>query len=150
MNRRDAVIALGAGALLVKTVCGAEGATPRKPPPFDLLIQPTTDLLVKGQTCLSHCIYLLGEGQKEVATVARTVNELLTLCSATQSLAVQHGRQLAGLVPLAMAAAESCEIECRKHAQHEQIKQCADACAVLIKTGAQFLSEFAEFQKSVG
>ena len=150
MNRRQSIVALSAAALFSATARTQDNKPPRKPPPFDVLIQPATEVLLKGQACLSYCIYLLGEGQQQVATVARTVNELLVLASAVQALAEQHGKQLGGLAPLALTAAQTCEVECRQHLQgNMQIQECADACAAFIKACRQFQTEFTEFQQSL-
>jgi Cys-rich four helix bundle protein (predicted Tat secretion target) len=124
-------------------------ATGRKPPPFDLLVRPTTDLGVKAQECLSFCIYMLGQGMKDMAPCARNVNELLVLNTALQSLALQHGRQLTGLVLLAVSAAQACDSECRKFSQYAQCKACSDACVELIRACQQFRIEYAEFQRSI-
>lgn len=149
MDRRETLLALGA-MTLIGVAAAAERDPAHKPPPFAMLIQPASDCVVNGQTCLSHSIYLVGEGRKEMAGVARNVNEMLALCAAVQSLAIQHGRQLGGLVPLAVAAAEATEAECRKHAEHEApCKACADACAAFVRAGKQFQVEFAAWQQPI-
>jgi Cys-rich four helix bundle protein (predicted Tat secretion target) len=167
MDRRDAIKALGAVTLAAVSSANmaaemnhehmhehnhdSSGANGSKsaPPPFDLLVQPAADCIRKAQSCLSHCIYLLGEGQKDMASCARSVNELLPLCNALESLALQHGKQLANLVPVVMAAAQACETECHKHAEHAPCKECGEACSALLQAGKQFQREFAAFQQSL-
>lgn len=140
-----------AAAALVPTVPAAAAQAQngnRKPPPFDLLVQPAADMSIKGQECLSFCVYMLGEGVKELAPCARNVNELLALNTALQSLALQHGKQLGSLVPLVIAAAEACNSECQKFLQHAQCKACSEASIALSKACKQFQLEFAEFQRA--
>jgi len=55
--------------------------------PYAALALAASDCLQKGQACLSHCLVLLGEGDKAMAGCAQSVNQMLALCAAVQQLA---------------------------------------------------------------
>lgn len=89
-----------------------------------------SDCIQKGEVCLNHCIDLLGQGEKEMAACAKTVNEALAVCGALQQLANQNSKQLARMAAIAMDVCKQCEDECRKHAaKHESCKACGESCA---------------------
>lgn len=89
-----------------------------------------SDCIQKGEVCLNHCIELLGQGEKEMAACAKTVNEVLAVCGALQQLANQNSKQLAKMAAIAMDVCKECEDECKKHAsKHESCKVCGESCA---------------------
>jgi Cys-rich four helix bundle protein (predicted Tat secretion target) len=46
------------------------------------LIAATADCGAKGQICVSHCIELLEQGEKEMTACAKSVSQMLALCGA--------------------------------------------------------------------
>lgn len=89
-----------------------------------------SDCIQKGEVCLNHCIELMGQGEKEMAACAKTVNEVLAVCGALQQLANQNSKQLAKMASIAMDVCKACEDECKKHAdKHESCKACGESCA---------------------
>lgn len=102
--------------------------------PTQALVDTAGDCIAKGEACLAHCLVLLGEGDKEMAGCARTVNQMLAICTALQKLAAQDAKLLPATAKLAADACRDCEKECRKHEkQHAECKACADACAKCLK-----------------
>lgn len=102
--------------------------------PYLALIAATSDCGAKGQACINHCLDLLGQGDTEMAPCAKSVNQMLALCDALQSLAIQQSTYVAPLIKTALLSFEACEKECRKHEdKHAECKACADACANCIK-----------------
>lgn len=98
------------------------------------LAAAASDCVQKGQVCLSHCLELLGQGEKEMAACAKSVNETLALCAALQQLANQNAKSLPKLAALAMDACNECEEACKKHAdKHESCKACGESCAACAK-----------------
>lgn len=98
------------------------------------LIASASDCLTKGEACLSHCLVLLGDGEKEMAACARSVNQMLAICTALHKVAVQDGSMLPAMAKVAAQTCEACEKECRKHAKkHAECKACADSCADCLK-----------------
>jgi Cys-rich four helix bundle protein (predicted Tat secretion target) len=93
------------------------------------LITATAECVQTGDACLAHCLVLLGRGDKALAACARSVNELLAVCTALQKLATQESRYTVRYARLVAAVCDDCEKQCRKHEKHAQCKTCADACA---------------------
>ena len=92
------------------------------------------DCLQKGQVCLSHCLVLLGEGDKGMADCSKSVNQMLALCGALQQLANQNSKLLARVAAIALDACNQCEEACKKHAnKHEECKACGESCAACAK-----------------
>jgi Cys-rich four helix bundle protein (predicted Tat secretion target) len=98
------------------------------------LIRATAACSTTGEACLAHCLVLLGQGDKEMAGCAISVNQLLAACGALQKLAGQDSPYTGKFAGLVGQMCADCEKECRKHAgKHEQCKACADACADCVK-----------------
>lgn len=96
--------------------------------PHAALLTSLADCINKGQACLAHCLVLLGEGEKEMAPCAQSVNQMLAICTALQSLANQQAPLLKAMARTALEACESCEKECLKHKKHEPCNACGKAC----------------------
>jgi len=98
------------------------------------LTKAVADCIQKGQVCLDHCLQLLGNGEAEMAACAKSVSQMLALCTAVQQLANQNSRHLPKLAAVAMAACRDCEEECQKHADmHDACKACGESCAACYK-----------------
>nr|ACX33903.1 hypothetical protein [uncultured prokaryote AT3] len=101
---------------------------------FDGLLASSSDCLGKGESCLAHCLVLLADGDKVMASCAQSVNQLLAFCTALQKAAAQQSPYTARLAKVVLDVCVDCEKECRKHEKkHVQCKACADACAECIK-----------------
>jgi Cys-rich four helix bundle protein (predicted Tat secretion target) len=102
--------------------------------PNKALVDAATECLVTSQACLAHCIVLLGQGNKEMAACAQTVSQVMAICGALQSLALQQAPLLKAIAKVSLDACEVCEKECRKHESHHvECKECADSCAKCAK-----------------
>ncbi len=141
MNRREALlsgIAL-AGAAVVGHAQAAEMEHDHEHHHHDMsinagLISAAADCIQKGQVCLNHCLYLLGQGDKEMAACAKSVNQMLALCGSLQALANQESAYLPKLAAIAMDVCNQCEDECKKHAsKHDACKACGESCAACAK-----------------
>jgi Cys-rich four helix bundle protein (predicted Tat secretion target) len=94
------------------------------------LIDSSAACVTTGEACLAHCLVLLGQGEKEMAACATSVNQLLAVCGALHRLAAQGASQLVAFAKVAASVCEECEKECRKHEKkHAECKACGDACA---------------------
>ncbi len=137
MNRRE--ILLGGVALAGAAVVGRAQAAEMEHHHHDMsanagLISAATDCIQKGQVCLNHCLYLLGQGDKDMAACAKSVNQMLALCGSLQALANQESVYLPKLAAIAMDACNKCEDECKKHSnKHEACKACGESCAACAK-----------------
>jgi Cys-rich four helix bundle protein (predicted Tat secretion target) len=95
-----------------------------------MLARTASDCVSKGEVCLTHCYELLAQGDKSMASCAKTVREMLAICTALRSLASQEAPALPKVAGVALEACNRCEAECRKHEKtHSQCKECGDACA---------------------
>ena len=93
------------------------------------LLSSISICLEKGQVCLSHCLVLLGEGEKAMAGCARSVKDMLAVCGALQSLAAAQSPALASQARVALEVCKACATECKKHAdKHAECKACLEAC----------------------
>lgn len=136
MNRRELLLggmAL-AGAAMAGSVQAAEHdhhhhATTGN----SALAASASDCIQKGEVCLSHCLVLLGDGEKEMASCAQSVNQMLALCGALQQLANQNSKLLPKMAALALEACERCADECKKHEKHPECKACGESCAACAK-----------------
>ncbi len=105
------------------------------------LARSASDCIQKGEVCFSHCLILLGEGDKDMAVCAKSVSQMLALCGALQQLANQNAKLLPKLAAVAMDACNQCEEACKKHAeQHEECKACGESCAACAKECKKFSS----------
>jgi Cys-rich four helix bundle protein (predicted Tat secretion target) len=131
MNRRELLlsgVAL-ASATLVGKAQAVEGRAHHHATVNTNLIVATSDCVQKGQICLSHCLMLLGQGDKEMAACAQSVNQMLAVCGALQQLASQESPYLARQAKIAMDVCKQCEDECKKHAdKHDACKACMESC----------------------
>lgn len=138
MNRRE--LLLSGVALVGATIVGKAQAADRHEHHHHgsavnaALISAASDCVQKGQVCLSHCLTLLGQGDKEMAACAQSVNQMLAVCGALQQLASQESRYLKSQAKIAMDICKECEDECKKHAdKHDACKACMDSCAACYK-----------------
>ena len=136
MNRRNLMTQTGAVALAALSTVAMAAEDPHahhhhvSDNAYQGLISATADCGAKGQACVSHCLDLLGQGEKEMAACAKSVSQMLALCGALESLAIQQSGYVPGLIKTALDSFQACEKECRKHEKkHTQCKDCADACA---------------------
>ena len=137
MNRRELLlsgVALASAAIVGKTQAAETHAHHHHTTVNTNLILATADCVQKGQVCLSHCLTLLGQGDKEMATCAQSVNQMLAVCGALQQLASQKSSYLARQAKIAMDVCKQCEDECKKHADmHDECKACMESCAACYK-----------------
>jgi len=142
MERREVLKTVGAAmaAAIAGSALAAEqehhhdhGAMPMANP-YSSLIASTSDCLKTGEACLAHCLVLLGEGDKEMAACAQSVNGMLAVCGTLGRLAGQNSKHTAALAKVTADVCAECEKECRKHEKkHAECKACADACATCLK-----------------
>ena len=87
-----------------------------------------------GQVCITHCLELLGQGDKSVGACAASVNQLLATCDALMKLSASDSKYVPKMAALALTVCEDCEKECRVHeSKHKECKDCAEACAACAK-----------------
>jgi|LauGreDrversion4_2_1035121.scaffolds.fasta_scaffold356714_2 Cys-rich four helix bundle protein (predicted Tat secretion target) len=144
MIRRDMLLGSGAVALAMtagQVMAQAKSATKAKEPEkgghhhhggsaFSAVMISSGICVEKGQVCLSHCIMLMGEGDKAMAACAKSVSQLLAVCTSLQQLAAQESPYIRDMARIAARVCKDCEAECKKHAdKHAACKDCLEACA---------------------
>ena len=133
MQRRELLASLGVVAA-VTAVPNSAAQSPHQhshgTAAFQTLADKAGDCVSKGEVCLTHCYELLAQGDKSMASCAKSVREMLALCGALRSLASQEAPSVPKLAAVAMDACTRCEAECRKHEDmHAPCKACAESCA---------------------
>jgi Cys-rich four helix bundle protein (predicted Tat secretion target) len=97
------------------------------------LIADASHCIDTGEACLAHCITLLGEGDRELAACARTVQSTITACTALRQLAAANSPRVASMARVVAEICEDCQAECHKNEQHAVCKACEDACVECAK-----------------
>jgi Cys-rich four helix bundle protein (predicted Tat secretion target) len=144
MNRRNALTQAAATLLAVASTASLAqdhahhghmaASAPAASGNYKALIGASADCVVQGQACLAHCLVLLADGDKSMGPCAKSVNQMLAVCGALQSLAAQQSALVPALAKTALRACEECEKECRVHEKHHATcKACMEACANCIK-----------------
>ena len=139
LSRRELLAGAGAlGALLASGTALAgdapghrhEDHAPRNP----RVLEATNDCVVKGQQCVAHCLVAFREGDTTLADCASKVNEMLPICKAFSYQLAANSKYVKALSAVCRQACKDCEKECREHDdKHVECKECADACAQLVK-----------------
>ena len=133
MRRRELLAGIGAVAAattIPNAVAQSEHQHSAGTAPYQALADKASVCVSKGEVCLTHCYELLAQGDRSMASCAKSVREMLALCNALRSLASQQAPALPKLAAVALDACTRCEAECRKHEKmHIQCKECGDACA---------------------
>ena len=137
INRREVLLAMGAAA----TAAYAGSATAamqghnhssHKPQHEDVL-DASNACTDTGERCIAHCLVSFVEGDTELAKCASKVHEMKAICGAFSTLVTANSVYSKEYAKVCIAACEDCEKECRKHDEHFECKDCADACAALVK-----------------
>ena len=135
MNRREVLTAASALSLAgIATRALAVDPTPAghehhaSESRYADLVSATSNCIAAGDACLSHCLVLLGQGDKELATCARTVRDTIAACTALREVAAADSPHVKALAKVVSGICSDCEAECKKHEQHPVCKDCEKAC----------------------
>lgn len=137
MNRREALFATG--ALLAATAATAadhdhdhhhhDGAHA-----WQAVLDTAGICVEKGEICLTHCLVLLGEGDRSMAGCAASVRDMLATCRALIGLAAAESKFAPKFAALCAEVCEACQAECKKHAdKHKPCRECMESCAECAK-----------------
>ena len=138
ITRRELLI--GAGALASAVIGGSAFAgsehqvhnhSKHRPQNPDLLAA-VNKCVVSGQQCIAHCLVVFQEGDTSLADCARKVHEMEAICDAYSYLLAANSDYIKEYAQICITACEDCEMECRKHEQHFECKDCADACEQVV------------------
>ena len=102
--------------------------------PYATLSTAAGHCLQAGETCLSHCLVLLGQGEKDMTPCAQAVREMLAVCDALAKLALQQSPFTPAQAKVAADVCAHCQKACREHAdEHAECQACEKACATCEK-----------------
>jgi Cys-rich four helix bundle protein (predicted Tat secretion target) len=97
---------------------------------YGALAHAATHCVMVGEACMGHCLELLSQGDKSMGECAKSVEQMMSLCTALRQLATWNSVYVPALAKVALEACTACEQACRKHEKmHETCKACADSCA---------------------
>jgi len=95
----------------------------------------------KGEICISHCLETFLTGDTTMAECAYAVQQMLPVCAAMAQLSAYDSKHLGAMAKACIGVCEDCEKECRVHEEHQpECRDCADACAALIKEAKKVLA----------
>jgi Cys-rich four helix bundle protein (predicted Tat secretion target) len=137
MNRREVLLAMGAVATAAYTGSAA-AAMPghdhsKHKPQYSTVLDATNACTETGQLCIAHCLVSFIEGDTELAKCASKVHEMKTICGTFSDLLAANSEYTKAYANICISACEDCEEICREHDEHFECKDCADACAALVK-----------------
>jgi Cys-rich four helix bundle protein (predicted Tat secretion target) len=133
MNRRDALVAGAAGALLLARGAAAQPKA-KAPDPRAALLESLARCIRTGESCVAHCADELGKGNKEMAECNRRAQEMLAVVRATLTLATLDSPLFPAQAALCANACKVCADACAAHkahfahGMHQPCKDCLDAC----------------------
>ena len=138
ISRRDVLLGLGAAAATMAYSGSAMAAMPGHDHSKHSAQQPkvldaVNDCTDKGTRCISHCLVAWNEGDLELASCAKKVNEMNAICGAFSMLLAANSGHLKAYSSICKSVCNECAKECRKHDKHIECKECADACESLVK-----------------
>lgn len=98
------------------------------------LLEASNDCVQTAKACHSHCLMLVAMGDTSIAECMKSVVETASICHSFSELVTLNSDYVKDMAGVCIKACKDCEKLCRKHAdKHEECKQCADACKVMIK-----------------
>ena len=137
VSRRDVILGLGAAASTIafSGTALAENSdhdhsqhSAQNPTVLDAAAN-CTDM---GERCIAHCLAAWNHGNLDLAACASKVNETVAICGAFSTLLAANSKYSAEYSKICSTVCEECAEECRKHDDHKECRECADACDELI------------------
>ena len=136
ISRRELLLGLGAAAA-VAYAGNAAAAMPghdhsKHTAQLPGLLDAVNHCLDQGQRCIAHCLVSFREGDVELADCASKVHEMQAVCAAYSYLLAANSDYVKAYAGICERVCTDCEKECRKHEQHIECKNCAEACADVV------------------
>lgn len=137
ISRRELLLGLGAATTLSYTT-KVSAAMPGHDHSKHSAQQPkvldaTNNCVDKGERCIAHCLVSWTEGDLELADCAKKVHEMNAICDAFSQLLASNSGHIKAYARICKSVCEECAKECRKHDQHIECRECAEACESLVK-----------------
>ncbi len=133
ISRRELLLGMGATAAMAYAGSAA-AAMPghdhsKHKPQLPGLLDAVNDCVDKGQRCIAHCLVTYKEGDLKLADCASKVHEMQAICVAFSYLLTANSDYVKAYADVCEQVCKDCEKECRKHEEHIECKNCAEACA---------------------
>jgi len=144
-NRRDFLLAAGSLAMATATVSNTVIAADTKHhhhhgPSNPGLVKTSADCTATGNACIAHCLILLGNGDKDMAECAKSVQLMMPMCEAVGYHAAANSKHLKAMVKICQNVCDDCEKACREHEdKHAECKSCANSCSDMIDACKAYL-----------
>jgi Cys-rich four helix bundle protein (predicted Tat secretion target) len=140
-----AAAALGTGLVFSANAAEVDHSMMHHDIPIDPKLEELMDYVLEcikmGEICNQHCMHMFQMGDTSLADCSISVQELIASCNAVLTLAAHNSQHLKAFVEAGLKVCESCEQECKKHADdHIQCKDCAEACGDCIEFCKEFLA----------
>lgn len=138
VSRRELLLGLGAAAATMALSDSAMASMPGHDHSKHSAQQPevldaTNNCTDKGTRCISHCLVAWNEGDLDLAACAKKVNEMNAVCGGFAKLLSANSSHLKAYAKICKSVCKECARECRKHDQHIECRECAEACEALVK-----------------
>ena len=135
-SRRDILLGMGAAASLAYTGTATAAMSGHDHSKHTAQLPDVLDAanacLDKGQRCIAHCLVSFTEGDTELANCAMKVHEMQEICNAFSYLLAANSSYVKEYSTICAKVCKDCAAECRKHEQHHECRNCAEACDDII------------------
>ncbi|MCC6416793.1 MAG: four-helix bundle copper-binding protein [Gemmataceae bacterium] len=141
MRQRKPLAALGlAGVALALFTLAAPGGQPRGKAGdkgksghphhemFERCAKACNDCQRICDTCATHCVHLLAQGQKEYMKMLRTCQDCADFCATTAQIVSRHGPFAALICQSCAEACKRCDEACDQFKDDPMMRQCAEEC----------------------
>lgn len=97
------------------------------------VLDASSNCTEKGDRCIAHCLAAWNHGNLDLAECAIKVNEMIAICGSFSLLLASNSKYANEIAPICSEVCEECAKECRKHDDHLECRECAEACEALIE-----------------
>lgn len=133
MSRRELLVGMGAAAAIGYAGTASSAMTghdhSKHSAQLPDVLNAVNDCVDKGQRCIAHCLVSFKEGDLKLADCASKVHEMQAICTAFSYLLAANSGYVKAYAGICEQVCRDCEKECRKHEEHIECKNCAEACA---------------------
>jgi len=138
LARRDVLLGLGAATATLAFSSKAMAAMPghdhsKHTAQHPTVLDATNNCTDKGTRCISHCFVAWTEGDLDLASCAKKVNEMNAICEGFSKILAANSNHVKDYAKICKSVSKECAKECRKHDKHHECRECAEACEALIK-----------------
>lgn len=142
MNRRDALLGIGAGAAVLAGA-GSVLADDKKGDDhhehFAACAKACAACMIECDMCFHHCAENLAAGKKEHAATLHTCIDCAECCKTAAALVARHSPFAAHACECCIKCTEACATACEKFPDDKHMAACAKACRDCAKACKEML-----------